>query len=278
MSVRLRLRDFLAPGHSCHFARTTVRHAPRLSPHRHDFHELFWVESGDGWYVLDGRRHALATGTLVLVHAEDEHAFDAVPGHDWVLANLAFAVGEWDALRRRCFPDHDAFARDQQRIIALGPTGHALLAAGAAELDDGARDRAALDRFLLNVLHFARIRAAAPAVPDWLQRALDGIREPAAFRRGPAAFVALAGLSPEHVARETRRLLGCTPTDLVNDARMTWAKRQFAAGGDILGTCLDCGVENVGHFYRLFRLATGTTPDRWRRRQQAIIGGMAPDR
>lgn len=276
MPVRLRLRDFLVPGHCCHFARTTVRHAPRLSLHRHDFHELFWVESGSGWYVLDGRRHALAAGTLVLVHAEDEHGFDADPGHDWVLANLAFAVGEWDTLRRRCFPDNDAFARDQQRIIRLAPARFAMLATAAAELDDGARDRAALDRFLLNALHLARVSVNSLAMPDWLQRALDGIREPTAFRRGPAAFVALAARSPEHVARETRRLLGCTPTDLVNDARMTWAKRQLASGRDILATCLDCGVENVGHFYRLFRLASGTTPDRWRRRQQEIVGGIRP--
>ena len=47
----------------------------RHIPHRHDFYELFWVESGDGTFVSDGRSYPLAHGSLILVSPGQVHAW-----------------------------------------------------------------------------------------------------------------------------------------------------------------------------------------------------------
>ena len=39
----------------------------RHTPHRHDFYHLFWVESGNGIFVSDGRSYPLTRGSLIFV-------------------------------------------------------------------------------------------------------------------------------------------------------------------------------------------------------------------
>jgi AraC family cel operon transcriptional repressor len=67
------------------------------------------------------------------------------------------------------------------------------------------------------------------------------------------------------VARCARHHLGTTPTDYVNGIRMTYAMWQLEmADRGILDIALDCGIENLSHFYNLFRAQTGTTPRHYR--------------
>src|SRR6266446_1844977 len=39
----------------------------RPIPHRHDFYHLFWVESGSGIFVSDGRSYPVTRGSLIFV-------------------------------------------------------------------------------------------------------------------------------------------------------------------------------------------------------------------
>jgi AraC family cel operon transcriptional repressor len=277
MVRRLRIRDFVPAGQHCHFARSEI--GPRDDPglHRHDFHEVFWIERGRGWHTPGGRRAPLEAGDLVLVAPDDAHGFTADRGGRFRLANLAFASAHWEGLRRRYRPGRpDPFAGP--RRFRLGRGDLAWLGGCCDGLAAGDRSRAALDRLLLNLLHLLdRLGAAEPrdaAAPAWLGAAVAGLAEPARFRAGPAALVSHAGLSHEHVARAVRRHYGTTPTILVNRARMAWAARQLAeSDATPLDVCLACGLENLGHFYRLFRAAHGASPEAWRRRQREVLGG-----
>jgi AraC-like ligand binding domain len=44
--------------------------------HRHDFYHLFWIESGDGTFVSDGRSCPLARGSLIFVPPGQVHAWE----------------------------------------------------------------------------------------------------------------------------------------------------------------------------------------------------------
>jgi mannose-6-phosphate isomerase-like protein (cupin superfamily) len=39
----------------------------REIPHRHDFYHLFWVESGNGTFVSDGRSYPVTRGSPIFV-------------------------------------------------------------------------------------------------------------------------------------------------------------------------------------------------------------------
>ena len=69
----------------------------------------------------------------------------------------------------------------------------------------------------------------------------------------------------EHVCREMQRHLGVSPTAYVNRLRMEHAAMRLGDSKlpveDIARTC---GIENLSHFYRLFRQHYGTTPKKYR--------------
>ncbi len=91
------------------------------------------------------------------------------------------------------------------------------------------------------------------------------MREPGWFAQGAAGLARAAGRGPEHVARTVRARLGCTPTAYVNRIRMEHAARELRLGTrPIAEIALECGIEDLSHFYALFRAAHGRTPRRYR--------------
>jgi AraC family cel operon transcriptional repressor len=135
----------------------------------------------------------------------------------------------------------------------------------------GARDRLTVEAFVTAVLAMLEEppENLQPSLPRWLALTLEQIRLYPNFAGGPAAMARLAHRSPEHVARECRRFLGRCPSDLVNAARLEYAAQELRTGQKpILDIALDCGIENLGHFYQLFRRHYAQTPARYRRKLQ----------
>lgn len=276
MIRRLRIAHFVGKDQHCHFARTEMTRRDDPVLHRHDFHEVFWIERGSGWHTPEGRRAPLTAGDVVLVAPNDAHGFAADRDGGFRLANLAFPSARWHELRRRYMPKRrDLFTGP--RRFHLGRGDLAWLVSCTDDLDAGDRSQAALDRLLLNLLRLLDRQGPTEGEdqpPGWLAEAVATLTDPARFRAGPSALVAHTGRSHEHVARAVRRHYHTTPTALVNRARMAWAAQRLATTeATPLDVCLACGLENLGHFYRLFRAAHGASPEAWRRRQRDVLGG-----
>ena len=113
---------------------------------------------------------------------------------------------------------------------------------------------------------------AAPAAPGWLRAALTKLAEPPHFLAGPRGLARLAGRCPEHVNRALRQHYGLTATEAVNRARLDHAARLLRVGaGEIADVALDCGFNNLGHFYELFGARFDQTPRAYRRRHHAVV-------
>ena len=276
--TRLHVDDFLPSEASCHFARTTFRSAgggaSAPEPHCHDFLELFWIEDGTGIEVGPHGRRALRPGTITLVAEDDAHGF-TTDGTRCRMVNLAFRSALWRELHARLMPlAPDPFAVPALKRLEAPASCLVDLALFVEEVELGARSRLATERLLLNILWLmererARSRTQGPA---WLREAVAALTEPALLGEGTHALVRLTGRSPEHLAREARRWLGKTPTEVVNDARISYAARRLVVSEDSpLTICLDCGLANLGHFYRLFQERMHTTPQRWREQQRRIV-------
>lgn len=266
--------DDLPAGHVCTFAHWQYSHyVDSPPPHTHDHHELFWVEDGEGIEWINGGKRPLTAGLLVLVRADDAHAFTAAqPGAVVRFVNFAFPVSLWTGLRERHFSRRAVYFAEKnpgRREWRLEPADLERLRAMARDLAAGARDLLSTEAFLLGVLALLaglESRHEAGRLPSWLSGSLARIQEPRHFARGTPEFARLAGCSPEHLARAVRRHLGRTPTDVVNEARLTYAAQQLCTTErPILDIVADCGLENVGHFYKLFRARFGTSPERYRR-------------
>lgn len=272
----LTVGDYVQGKAACHFHRSRLRGVAHVL-HDHDFHEVYWIEDGEGIeHVRDlSDPVVLHPGTVALVAATDAHSFTCTRSRGMTMANLAFPRGFWDELHARFFPEEpDAFGVTAPRRFHLGQSAVPELIALTVDLDRGERGPATAARCLLDVLALIRRHRGAGegGAPAWLTSAVRSLEDPAVARIGVPALVARCGHTPAHVAREVRRWYGKTPTDLVNDARIAWAARRLASGeGTPLTLCLECGFTNLGHFYRLFRARMGDAPQRWMRRQHAIL-------
>lgn len=276
--AHFKLREFTREDEAYHFARTELTADNVARYHDHDYHEVFWVLRGEGEHRLNGRTRPLRAGGLHLVRPRDRHCVTGSSASPLRIVNVAFPSAAWAALRRRYFAAvPDAFELPEaQRSWSADGRGQAALAYWAERLAEASRPRVVLDGFLMEL---ARLRAAAAAaaptpVPDWLLRARREIARPEHFAGGTPAFARLAGRTPSHVARATVRWLGQTPTDLVNAARLDHCARQLAeTNRPIVDVMLDCGLNNVSHFYALFRRRFGVSPRRYRLQAHPTVRG-----
>jgi len=276
----------LPPGHFCTYVHHEIPHRRPGTPHDHDFHELFWVEESEGVHLINGRPIPLRSGDLILIRAPDKHEFSAGDkGEPLRIVNFAFHTKVWTHIRQRYFNAAPVFFSAPSlaaRSYTLDEYQLAAIRQAASLLRSGLRDRLQTESFLLNVLALLkadRFNAELKAAPTWLREACTAIGTDRRFAGGMPTLSKLAGRSPEHVAREFRRHLNRTPTDVINDARMSYAADRLATSEeDIVTIALDCGLENLGHFYRLFHARFGSTPRAYRLQQRAVVPAVRAGR
>jgi AraC family cel operon transcriptional repressor len=252
-----------------HAARQTKTRAKNLRYHGHDFAELFWTDLGPGIHRINDEVVPLPIGTVVLIRPPDCHGMDIPAATEMRVTNIAFPVETMDDLGTRYCPGI-AFWHPGKLPATYQVESAQLkrLNRWADDLSQAPRERLYLDRFLLNVLTeltSAQSEAAPDDAPDWLTAACRAIQKRENFSGGVEQFLRLCGRSREHAARSVRQHLGTTPTDYVNRIRIAYAQRQLEMGDQgILDIALDCGIENLSHFYSLFRAQTGVTPRAYR--------------
>lgn len=277
MIPRLRLDEFARPGEAYHFARVNLPAMPAKDVHRQDFHEIFWVEAGQGVHLINGHPRDLYPGLCLCVQPDDAHSVRSKPGHALRIVNIAFPSRTWLSLRKRYFQESPDFFHGPigDRETDLTPWLSTELLTAAEDLATGPRTSLKIERFLINFFYRLATRSIpeeSPQLPDWLEHACREIRVKKAFAGGVPAFARLAGRSSEHLARQVRRHLHKTPTDIVNEARLAHAATELQSSGhSIAEIALDCGVENLSHFYNLFRRHFGCTPRQYRLRNQRIV-------
>jgi len=249
-----------------------------VKPHTHEFAEVFWVEKGEGVHRVNGKRVPLKPGSLVAIRPKDRHGFQ--PGVEALtVVNVAFPAETLDFLRDRYCPRGTGFPWRSSSLpfqTKVSASQQRWLRDWADHLGHAPCIRLELERFLLELLHelmgAGQPAGDAPSLPDWLAVALEGIREPRNFALGTPKFAKLAGRTPQHVNAVLKAARGLTATEVVNQARLDYAATQLRmTNKKIIEICMDCGLQNLGHFHRLFREHFGVTPRLYRQRLHAVV-------
>ncbi|WOO43619.1 AraC family transcriptional regulator [Rubellicoccus peritrichatus] len=249
----------------------TYTEAPQT--HCQDYCEFFWVESGRGCHLINNQRRLMETGYFALIRADDQHGFSGWDTHDRVsLINFAFPTDLWYEMRDSFFPQGLCFfdqsdirmreyqldVDDRKRLRLMGID----LAAGRWNQVNAA---AYLHAVLALLANRKRELENDDTIPAWLTRATRSIETWPNFVGGVPEFVRIAGRSHEHVSRNCRHLMQTTPRDIVNQARIKWASMQLEISQkEIIEIAQECGFENLGHFYKLFKAHHQMTPRKYR--------------
>ena len=106
---------------------------------------------------------------------------------------------------------------------------------------------------------------AAAGIPLWLENAWRKMREPRNFITGKDRLFELAGKTREHTTRCMKQFYGVTPTEYVNDLRLSYAARMLLSSNlNVTEIGYECGFQNMAWFYRAFAEKFGTTPAKYR--------------
>lgn len=287
MIERRILSSYLGAGEVFHLARRTL--APRgkgraaMAPHNHDYHELFWVESGRLLHRANGLDLMMEPGSLAFIRPDDVHALLPRGGPSNIV-NLSLPSQTCDHLLARygAVLSGQTFWIDgvAPHTVSLGAEQWRVLNAWANRLEVSGRGQLVLDAFLLAVLGILNrpdpLPEGAQDGPAWLAESCRALLQGDVLRQGVAGFTGVSGLAPEHVARVTRKFTGKTPSQLVAQIRMATAARLLANSGvPIAQIALDVGLANLSHFYVQFKAHHGTTPRRYRQQNSGdpVLGG-----
>ncbi len=253
-----------------HFARKELTEQRPVSPHFHDFFEVFLVERGQAWHSVNGIEQRLKTGSIVFMRPSDVHAIAAAEGTCQII-NIMFRIETADHLAHRYA---DAFEGRFFWSPGLLPATTTLAGPRIEraintmlELQTIHRRLELIEEFLMTLL--VRVvdlpEKSGDKLPDWLIHACTRAKEPEVFRIGASALVAEARRGHEHVCRAMKMHLGLTPTAYINRIRMEQAALMLASSNaPIADIALACGIENLSHFYRTFRGHYGRTPRSYR--------------
>lgn len=258
-----------------HFARKHLAKRFPEKAHSHDFFEVFFIESGRTLHWINGETQTLEPGQMIFVRPDDCHAFKADRSLGCQIVNVMFRIETAEHLlsRYRDTIDERYFAsRDRlPEMHNLGPAQFERAVNVAHQLKTAHRTLARIEEFLLTLINrVADISSQVDArAPQWFVRACSAAQSPDVFKRGATAFIEASGRSHEHVCRTTQQCLGLTPTQYVNQIRIQHAAHLLRSDDiSIEDLARQCGFENTGYFYRLFRENYGTTPRRYRQLHQ----------
>lgn len=270
----LRLEQLNRPGQVVSVYRTFYAPGQRFGLHRHDFPELFYIESGRGAQCIGSRRDALRAGDLGFVDPDCAHALEADPGAAMVLTNIAFSRRFLAGLRPYAPRGAWPFEPGRAPVRPLAEAEQAFVCGWIDRLADGA-GRADLAVFVLDLLRrLGRGGIARTNGPAWLADAVAHLDRPEVLAKGVRGVATLCGRGEAAVGRAVRSAFGCTTIALINRRRMDWLARELRLTSRPIAELAEaCGLPNLSHCYARFRAAHGCPPNAYRRRFQVTVDG-----
>lgn len=271
-SHRFLIETYIGPQDAFHFARKRLEPNWPAFLHDHDSYELFLVEHGTTLHRINDTVETLPRGSLVFMRPNDVHGFKATGDEPCQIINVMFRRETADHLLARYgneLGERFFWAKGTQpdTFLLSGPRIERAINS-SVELQIARRTLTRIEQFLLYFM--TRVIDYAVTLPKdtprWLVAACHAARTPEVFRRGSAGFVEVAGRGHEHVCRMSRKHLGMSPTEYVNRIRMEHAAMHLGSSDlPIMDIALECGIENLSHFYKLFRESYGNTPNQYRK-------------
>ena len=245
-------------------------HDWELAPHRHArLHQVLLIANGGGWATLDGKTHALPTGSLVNVPPEHVHSFRFEKDtRGWVttladelLDELLVGVGTLRSeLDQACVLSADTFVTQTVHQIWL-------------EFSAQEKARALVLRGLSGVLLGWVARQLAQSTladakfndSELVQRFKELIELNFKAHWTVSQYAKALSISPTHLSRLTRAANGSSALRIIEARLMREARRNLAYTNlSISSIAYTLGFTDPAYFSRVFTRDAGISPKAFR--------------
>ena len=250
---------------SRHVHARLVTHAPSegWSLHTHDYIECFCVDEGTLQHQWQGEWMELVPGDVVALLPGEAH--QGIAGSAGMrIINISCAAQALPWLRRRTAGVTTPWDGDrQQRLRVIGVDQRAMLRSVVAVVDYA--QSMSRDLVLLALVQALAIHGSVSTLPLWLDRVLRDHID-AGDAGGVRELAKRAGISREHLAREVRRRVGSSVTELLRHRRLQQAANRLRVTDASLAAIAQAvGFRSMSAFYAGFQAYYQTSPAAYRR-------------
>ena len=244
--------------------------------HRHNYYEIFLVISGQVTHNVNHKKFHLKTGSLNFIRPDDFHHFTS-PSPDLEFYNLLTSKHVMDL----CLNFLGTGSNYQNLLMSPMPPEILLTSSETMRLLSSfeqliisreinvERFNALLRSFIVNcITDFYLFYNTNPThnIPAWLNILTLEMQKKQNYQEGLASLYRISNKSPEYLCRVFKKHLNKTPTEFINDIRLTNAKLSLEyTNMSIVNICGEIGFENISHFYHLFKKETGLSPNEFRK-------------
>ncbi len=239
-----------------------------ISPHTHDFYEIFLVLRGEFSENSNGKTVSVRRCEMHIISPADVHGLFSPAGRGKICALRNIVVKT---------------ERFEQTVAKLDISpekmcGHHCLDENTfltcikkTDLLFGPHPRGAVFDFLMqNVLDDLLAAVAFQSgvdlnIPLWLREVCEAMTKEDNLLLGLPRLRELAKHSPEHINRTFQQYFHTTPTEYITTLRLQQAAHQLQMTDNrVLDIAFNCGFNNISYFNRCFKKHYGTTPQQYR--------------
>jgi AraC family transcriptional regulator, transcriptional activator of pobA len=248
----------------------------RHIPHRHDFYHLFWIESGDGTFVSDGRSYPLTRGSLIFVSPGQVHAWkcnDTLKGYVLCFEPASLFGGSDRPYRLlHDLAQFSATTKDRATFQVAGSTYRILRVAFknlADEFHGSAEFRCDMVRSQITALliRLHRLCLSTPSVEvqaystHLTNRFLSLLEKEAGKLQRARYYTSALSVSPRVLVDAVLAEIGKSPSAWMRDRTLLEARRLLIYTDlTISEIAYRLNFRNVSYFVRFYRRLAGVPP------------------
>lgn len=249
------------------YARKTVDESSML--HRHTYIEFFYVTEGSGTHILNGEHFTVETGAACLLTQNDVHGFyyDGYGGfrHIDILIETKFFKDACNFFHADLFKELTDGKISKKVVLSFEQIStlnkyvpYLLLSPDNILHTLAAKSILSTILILLTENYFNK---AAEDFPEWLMNLLSKLNAPDNFIYSVAELTKEFAYNQDYMRRVFKQKIGTTMTDYFNHKKLDYAYQLLQTTNyPIEQICEIAGINNVSHFYHLFKKQYHRTP------------------
>lgn len=259
--------------------RTVFIHNENSSLHSHDFYEVFLTLAEKVHHNINDSVEMLKRGTLVFIRKEDTHCYEYVPNQEPSFINISFTeqiLQEMFSYLTEGFPSAKLLANPHPPQVMLNETDIRWLQKQIKILNSSSASDIALLKYRCRLLlikifsrYFAQVASGGyntERIPLWLIQLDTQMQKIEHFSQPSDHMVQMSGRCRAYLGRMLKQHYGKTIPDYINDLRLNyWANSLLTSDAPVIDLCYECGFENVGYAYSLFKNKYGVSPLKYRK-------------
>ena len=243
--------------------------------HKHEYFEIFLTLSDNIVHKINGEIHVLPKGSLVFIRPTDIHLYTHET-ESYQFINLAFSTSMANSLfeflgdsfpikRFLSAPMPPSVVLSQHNVEKLTKSFSSL---NYLNINDANKKILQCKMILFTVFlkYFTDcLNPSETSIPVWLEELVRKMKNREHFVLGIEHMTELSGKTYGHLSRMLKQYYQTTPTELINDFRLTYAANMLKYSNHaITDICFECGYNNPSYFFTRFKKKYHVSPTEFR--------------